>query len=78
MEYNQDKVDELTLALLYLGMSRRGKGGRAWKAFDLQTLTRLQHKGWIDEPRIKDISLDVTPEGVEKAEEFFKKHFQSS
>ena len=35
MEYDQDKVDEMTLALLWLVMHerRKGNGVRAWKSF---------------------------------------------
>ncbi len=77
MEYDRDKVDELTLALLYLGMSRTPHGGRAGKGFDLQTLARLHQKGWIGEPRLKDLSVAVTPEGMKRAEELFKEYFQS-
>ena len=77
MEYDKDKVDEATLALLFLGMSRTPAGGRAWKAFDLQTLARLHQKGWIAEPRVKDVSVAVTPDGAKKAEDLFHKYFQS-
>lgn len=76
MEYDKDKVDEVTLALLYLGLSRIPGGGRAWKAFDLQTLSRLHQKGWLAESKIKDISVSVTESGVQKSEELFKKYFQ--
>ena len=76
MEYDKDKVDEVTLALLYLGLSRIQGGGRAWKAFDLQTLSRLHQKGWLADPKIKDISVSVTEAGVQKSEELFQKFFQ--
>ena len=77
MEYNRDKVDEATLALLYLGLTRTPDGGRAWKGFDLQALTRLHQKGWIAEPKVKDFNLHVTPSGVEKAAALFKANFQT-
>ena len=77
MEYDKDKMDEVTLALLYFGMSRTREGGRAWKGFDLQALARLHQKGWIAEPKVKDISVAVTAEGVKKAEELFRKYFQA-
>ncbi len=77
MDYDKDKVDEATLALLMLGLSRTPTGGRAGKAFDLQALTRLHQKGWIAAPRIKDFSVEVTPEGVKKAEELFQKYFRN-
>lgn len=76
MECNQDKIDEATLALLYLGMTRTPDGGRAWKGFDLQTLERLHRKGWIAAPRIKDISVTMTPAGAAQAEQLFRKYFQ--
>jgi len=72
MDYDKDKVDELTLALLYLGMTKDKSGGRAWKTFDLTTLKRLREKGWIEEPRIRDVTLKVTPEGMKRAEELFQ------
>jgi hypothetical protein len=46
MEYDKDKVDEMTLALMYLVMSREREGGRAWKGIDWQTMDRLRQKGW--------------------------------
>ena len=76
MDYDKDKLDEATLALLALGLSRTPTGGRAWKAFDLQTLERLHRKGWLAAPRIKDISVELTPAGAAKAEELFRKFFQ--
>ena len=77
MEYDEDKVDEMTLALLYLGTTKRqaGPGAQAWKAFDMGTIKRLRQKGWIEEPKMKSITLDVTETGFKKSEELFKKHF---
>ena len=77
MPYDQEKVDEMTLALLYLGMSPIGDGGRAWKAFDRQTLTRLAKKGLISNPGGGSATVDVTAEGRKLAEALFHKHFQN-
>ena len=43
MNFDKDKVDDMTLALLYLVICERykGNGGRAWKSFDWDTLNRL-------------------------------------
>jgi hypothetical protein len=62
MKYDQDKVDEMTLALLYLVSTKLqdGVGARAWKGFDGETIHRLHQKGWIEEPKSKSISLVVT------------------
>lgn len=76
MEYDKDKADELTLALMYIVMSKERDGGRAWKGFDLQILTRLHQKGWITEPKLREMTLTVTPDGVRKAEEMYRKYLQ--
>jgi len=77
MEYNKDKVDEYTLALLYLVTHEihEGIGARAWKGFDWATLNRLHEKGYISNPvgKAKPVSMDE--EGYKKAEELFKKFF---
>ena len=68
MDCNRDKVDEATLALLYLGLTRTPDGGgRTWKGFDQQTLVRLHQKGWIAAPRMREISVEFTPAGVRQA-----------
>ncbi len=39
MSYNKDKVDEFTLALLYLVIwEEKHMGARAWKSFDWEAL----------------------------------------
>jgi hypothetical protein len=76
METDKNKVDEVTLALLYLVMwEERGLGTRAWKGFDWATMDRLYEKGLIGDPKGKAKSVSVTPEGRKMAEELFKKHF---
>jgi hypothetical protein len=76
MEYDKDKVDELTLALLYLVMHDEDEhGARAWKGFDWDTMNRLCEKGFIGNPISKAKSVTVTPEGCKKARELFEKHF---
>lgn len=77
MEYDKDKVDEMTLALLYLVTSQRqgDLGAQAWKAFYWDTIKRLSEKGWIDEPKIKSMTLTVTEEGFRKSEDLFLKYF---
>lgn len=77
MNYDPDKVDEMTLALLYLVTSERqeGFGARAWKGFDWSTMDRLHQKGWIGNPKSKATSLRVTEEGLKKSEKLFRKYF---
>jgi hypothetical protein len=77
MKINQDKVDEMTLALLYLVMPlhQEGNGARAWKSFDWETMDRLHDQGWITDPKSKAKSVSVTEEGFQKAKAAFFMHF---
>ena len=77
MDYDKDKVDELTLALLFLVTHDRqeGIGARAWKGFDWDTMDRLYGKGFITNPASKAKSVAMTEEGFKKSEELFRKHF---
>ena len=75
MEFDKDKVDEMTLTLLYLVMWDDKIGSAAWKGFDWETMDRLHEKGYIGNPVGKAKSVGVTPEGRKKAEELFIKHF---
>ncbi len=77
MDYDKDKVDEMTLALMYLVMSRTPAGARAWKTFDVPTLDRLREKGWIANWDSRSATVDVTEVGTKKAEELFRQFFQS-
>jgi hypothetical protein len=75
--YDTDKIDEYTLALLYLVVSNRheGFGARAWKGFDWDTMNRLHKKGYTSNPIGKAKSVGMTEEGFLKAKELFERHF---
>lgn len=75
MDYDKDKVDEATLALLQLVICDDKHGVRAWKSFDWETMERLHEKGWIHNPVGKAKSVGMTEEGVKKSEELFEKLF---
>lgn len=77
MNYDEDKIDEYTLALLYLVTHERheGFGARAWKGFDWDTLNRLHEKGYITNPVGKAKSVGMTEEGFLKAKDLFERHF---
>ncbi len=75
MTYNKDKVDEMTLALLYLVMEKSKEGTRAWKGFDWETMNRLHEKGYISNPKSKAKSVALFEDGARLAEELFRKHF---
>ena len=55
MEYDKNKVDDYTLALLYLVIWQReeGYGARAWKGFDWETMNSLYNKGFISDPKVR-------------------------
>ena len=77
MNYDTGKIDEYTLALLYLLVSDRheGFGARAWKGFDWDTMKRLHAKGYISNPIGKAKSVGMTEEGFLRAKELFERHF---
>ena len=75
MDYDKDKVDEMTLALLYLVMHGREGEERAWKGFDWETMNRLHEKGFISDPRSKAKSVVLTQEAAQRSGLLFKKHF---
>lgn len=77
MNYDEDKIDEYTIALLYLVAHERheGLGARAWKGFNWDTLNRLHEKGYISNPVGKAKSVGMTEEGFLKAKELFERHF---
>jgi hypothetical protein len=76
MEYNEDKVDEIVLALLFLTMFDEDQdGARAWKGHDWDTMDRLHEKGYISDPKNKAKSVVVTVKGVQQSRELFEKHF---
>ena len=77
MDYDKDKVDDATLALLFLVTWKLKKGlpWSAWKSFDWDTLDRLHAKGLISDPKSKAKSVVMSAEGFEKAERLFRDMF---
>ena len=75
MRINENKVDDATLALLWLVMEKDRYGVRAWKSFDWETMNRLHEKGFISDPKGKAKSVAVTEEGEKRAKELFEQIF---
>ena len=75
MEYDEDKVDEMVLALLYLTSSQDAYATRAWKGLDWRALDRLYKKGYISDPTAKSATLTLTEGGAALSEALFFKHF---
>jgi hypothetical protein len=77
MEINEEKIDEVVLALLYLNFHGDHGAIRAWKSFDWDVMDRLYTKGFISDPKSKAKSVLVTEEGQKVAKELFEKYFGS-
>ena len=75
MDFDEDKVDKMTLALMYLVTHGDKYGSRAWKGFDWGTMDRLHEKGYISDPKSKARSVVMTAEGAQLSKRLFQKHF---
>ena len=78
MEIDKEKVDEITLALLYLTTFKDKHGLRAWKSHDWDVLNRLHESGYIHDPVSKAKSVMLTDEGAVRSKLLFEKHFTKS
>lgn len=75
MNYDEEKVDEVVLALLYLTTFEDHGMIRAWRGQDWGALDRLFEKGFIDDPRSKAKSVILTEAGEAQSQFLFRKHF---
>ena len=76
MDYDEDKVDEAVLGLLWLTLHDVSEyGGRAWKGHDWDAMNRLHAKGLISDPRSKAKSVALWAEAIDQAGQTFKKLF---
>ena len=75
-EYDENKIDEMVLALLHLTTFEDKPGWRAWKGHDWDSLGRLHTKGFISDPVGKAKSVWMTTEGLQKSQELFEKYFR--
>lgn len=74
-DYDQEKVDEMVLALLYLTSFQEQGVVRAWKGQDWGVMNRLHEKGLISDPKNKNKSVYVSEGGARKSAELFWKYF---
>lgn len=77
MNYDENKIDDATLALLYLVSWKQKKDFpvSAWKSFDWETMNRLHEKGFISDPKSKAKSVRMSDEGYRKAKQLFEQMF---
>ena len=72
MEYDRDKVDEVTLALRF----KDPVGVRAWKGRDWETMDRLHSKGYISDPKSKAKSVMLSEEGEKRSKKLSRSIFR--
>ncbi|MEX3775397.1 DUF6429 family protein [Pseudomonas sp. MYb118] len=72
MEYDDKLIEEAVLALM---ATFSFDGGRAWKGFDFETMSRLHERGLIEDPVNKNKSVWLTREGVERGREIADRLF---
>ena len=75
MDFDRDKVDEMTLALMFLTSFGDHGCTRSWKGYDWDAMDRLHQAGYISNPVGKAKSVIFTDKGRELCEALFKKHF---
>jgi hypothetical protein len=76
MRSNEDKIDEMVLALLFLTSFTEHGVTRAWKGHDWAAMSRLHAKGLIADPKSTAKSVVLSEEGARRAEELFRRHFE--
>jgi hypothetical protein len=72
---DKEKLAEIGLAILWLGITGDKYGTRAWKSLDWDLTDLLFEKGWISDPKNKNKSVLMTDEGLRLAEQYFEIHF---
>jgi len=75
MDYDQSKVDEMTLALMYLTSFTEHGVTRSWKGYDWDAMARLHVAGFLSDPVGKAKSVVLTEEGEKRSRELFERYF---
>jgi hypothetical protein len=77
MRYDEAKIDEAVLAVLYLTAWEEHGLTRAWKGIDWNVSNRLHERGLIDDPQNKNKSISFTEEGLALARAAAERLFSS-
>ncbi len=72
MNYDEDKIDEVILALLGVF---EFEDGRVWKRYDFDAMDRLHERGMISQPKGRTESVHLTPAGLERARALAERYF---
>ena len=73
---NEDKLDDVVLALLQLTAHGEESAMRAWKGQSWEVMDRLYEKGWISNPKGKAKSVLFTEEGWMRSQQLFEQLFE--
>jgi hypothetical protein len=77
MPYEESKIDEAVLAVLYLTAFERDGATFVWKGIDWEATNRLFERGLINDPKGKAKSILFTAEGLARAKAAADKLFAS-
>ncbi len=78
MNIDEEKIDEVVLALLHLTSFKDGEIKRSWKSYDWSVLNRLHENGFISNPKSKSKSIVLSETGAQQAEKLFNKYFSKT
>jgi len=78
MDYDESKIDETTLALMFLTSFSDHGETRSWKGYDWEVMSRLHAAGLIHDPVGKAKSVALTEKGEKLSRDLFQKHFARS
>jgi Domain of unknown function (DUF6429) len=78
MTYDEEKVDKMVLALLYLTSYTEHGITRAWKGQDWDVLNRLHQRGLISDPKNKAKSVVLSEDAATESAQLFQKYFASN
>jgi Domain of unknown function (DUF6429) len=70
-----DRVEEFTLALMYLTTFPHAGLTRSWKGYAWEVVDRLHAKGLISDPGTKAKSVELSDDAARRSRELFLKHF---
>jgi hypothetical protein len=68
MEIDEERVDEMVLALLYLTTFKDKPNWRALKSHNWDSLDRLHQRGYISDPATKAKSVLLTEKGAKRSQ----------
>ncbi len=78
MKIDEEKIDEIVLALLHLTAFKDREIKRSWKSYDWSVLDRLHEKGLISDPKSKSKSIVLSEMDVQQSESLINKYFGKS